>query len=191
MRVDEGESRFMHAFHVDDGIFCMRVEDFLDYFTSIIAVRDFDRKVHGYEYEQPWKLQKSFLATRTKEIMQDQQFIFTQEDTHNPTPVKVTAILTQQDPRLNQSYGAPYSDQRANIGLLVMGMGKSINVRENEKVANYDPNKEIVQRATRPFRTIVVQFGVLPGKYSVIPLVQNLSDPGQSRYTLRLYFNAP
>ena len=30
---------------------------------------------------------------------------------------------------------------------------------------------------------------MLPGKYSVMPLVQDLDDPSSSRYSLRLYFN--
>ena len=30
---DGGNSRFMHAWYEDDGIFCIRVEDFLKFFT--------------------------------------------------------------------------------------------------------------------------------------------------------------
>ena len=44
-------------------------------------------------------------------------------------------------------------------------------------------------RGCKPFRTVVANFNVLPGKYSVIPLVHNFADPSASRYSLRLYFN--
>jgi len=33
MRTDGGNSRFMHGWYLNDGIFCMRIEDFLDYFS--------------------------------------------------------------------------------------------------------------------------------------------------------------
>lgn len=70
-----------------------------------------------------------------------------------------------------------------------MSMGKSLLVKRNERVTAYEPNKEVALRSAKPFRTIVVQFEVLPGKYSVIPLVENITNPSSSRYSLRLYFN--
>ena len=87
MRTDSGNARFMHGWYQDDGIFCMRIEEFLEFFTQMIVCRDFTEQFFGVEYDQPWQLQRSFLATRTKEIMQDRQFIFTQEHSGNPTPV--------------------------------------------------------------------------------------------------------
>lgn len=73
----------------------MRMEDFLDYFTTVIVCRDFTEQFFAVEYDQPWKLQPSFLKTSTKNIMQDRQFIFTQEATGDANPINVTAILTQ------------------------------------------------------------------------------------------------
>ena len=75
------------------------------------------------------------------------------------------------------------------MGLLVMSMGKGQNVRKGERVTAYEPTREVVMRGCKPFRTIVANFSVLPGKYSVIPLVQNFGDPAASRFSLRLYFN--
>ena len=57
------------------------------------------------------------------------------------------------------------------MGLLVMSMGKGQNVRKGERVTAYEPTREVVMRGCKPFRTIVANFSVLPGKYSVIPLV--------------------
>ena len=98
------------------------------------------------------------------------------------------AILTQQDPRLNQELGAEYKDHRANIGLLIMNMGKGLIVKKNEFVASYEPKKEIVQRPAKPFRTIVVSFAVMPGKYAIIPIMSGIKDE-TSRYSLKLFFN--
>ena len=71
MRTDGGNSRFLHAWNLDDGIFTMRVEDFLDYFTSIVVCRDWSEQFFGVEYEQPWKLTKSMLSTKSKTILED------------------------------------------------------------------------------------------------------------------------
>lgn len=75
------------------------------------------------------------------------------------------------------------------MGLLVMNMGKGLGVKKNERVTSFEPVKEVAMRNCKPFRTIVVQFAVTSGKYSVIPLVKDFNDPGSSRYSLRLYFN--
>jgi len=98
------------------------------------------------------------------------------------------AVLTQQDPRLNQELGAEYKDHRANIGLLVMNMGKGLIVKKNEFVTSYEPKKEIVHQPAKPFRTMQVSFTVMPGKYAVIPVMTGIKDV-TSRYTLKLYFH--
>ena len=56
VRTDEGNSRFLHGWYLNDGIFAMRLEDFMDYFTQIIVCRDWSEQFFGVEYEQPWKL---------------------------------------------------------------------------------------------------------------------------------------
>ena len=52
-----------------------------------------------------------------------------------------------------------------------MNMGKGLIVKKNERVTTFEPTKEVVMRNCKPFRTIVAQFSVMPGKYSVMPLV--------------------
>ena len=68
-------------------------------------------------------------------------------------------------------------------------MGKGLIVKKNEKVTAHEVNKQVYMRNCKPFRTIVAQFSVLPGKYSVMPLTLNFNNPETSRYSLRLYFN--
>ena len=157
MRTDDGNSRFLHGWYMNDGIFAMRLEDFLDYFTQIIVCRDWTEQFFGIEYEQPWKLQKSYLSTKSKTILQDRQFIFTQEAKGNPVPIQITAIMTQEDPRLNQTFGAPYKDHRADIGMIVIDMGKGTIVKDGEMAgAGRAKNNEVAMKSAKPFRTIVV-----------------------------------
>ena len=66
-----------------------------------------------------------------------------------------------------------------------MSMGKGI-VRKNEKVANFEANKQVAFRSLRPFRTAVISFNAPPGKYSIIPLTDK--DMNGSRYQLKIYF---
>lgn len=77
---------------MDDGIFAMRVEDFMEMFTQIVVCRDFPSNNFGVEYNPAWKVQKGFAAQINKKILQDtRQFVFTQESAR---PVQVTALLT-------------------------------------------------------------------------------------------------
>ena len=67
-------------------------------------------------------------------------------------------------------------------------MGSGLIVKQNERVTSYNPDMEVYHRGTQPFKTVVVQFQVSVGKYSVIPLVMNQRNPLE-RYSLRMYFN--
>ena len=68
----------------------------------------------------------------------------------------MTAVLTQDDPRLKQALAAEYKEHRAEIGLLVMGMGKGSVVQKNERVTVYDANKQVALQHPKPARTTVV-----------------------------------
>ena len=67
-QTDGGDSRFMHVWRTDDGVFCMPIDDFLKHFTQITVVRDFSEATFGVEYECQWKPQKSFMATRSNPV---------------------------------------------------------------------------------------------------------------------------
>ena len=51
MRTDGGNPRFMHGWYHADGIFAMRIEDFLEHFTQITVCRDFTEQFFGVEYD--------------------------------------------------------------------------------------------------------------------------------------------
>ena len=67
-----------------------------------------------------------------------------------------------------------------------MSMGKSLVVKQNEKVSNYDASKVISYRSCGPFRTTVCQFTVSLGKYAVVPVVDRSMS---GYYKLKMYFN--
>lgn len=54
--LEEGvqDDRFKHQWFLDDGIFCMRVQDVLEYFTVVVAQRDYPENFFGVEYDQQW-----------------------------------------------------------------------------------------------------------------------------------------
>lgn len=68
-----------------------------------------------------------------------------------------------------------------------MKLGAGLIVKPNEKVANYDQNKEVALRNTKPFKTCVLQFSVLPGKYAIIPLLMDQKN-AETHYSLTVYF---
>jgi hypothetical protein len=47
---EEGDvisDRFIHKWYADDGIFAMRIEDFLTYFSQLTVCRDFPTHCYG------------------------------------------------------------------------------------------------------------------------------------------------
>jgi hypothetical protein len=147
-------SRFAHAWFKNDGIFFMRVEDFLTYFNQLVVCRPFPENHFGIEFSAVWRPTESFLPK--KSLMNDRQYVLTYDNVQQP--VKVTAILTQDDPRLNQDLASEYKNHRTEMGLLIMNMGKGTVVQKNQRVTAYDANRQIALQLPRPVRTTVVQF---------------------------------
>lgn len=69
-----------------------------------------------------------------------------------------------------------------------MSMGKSFLYKKHDRVTSFERHKQVELKNPQPFRTLMAQFAVPPGKYAVIPLVSQLKDPS-SRYQLRLHFH--
>lgn len=130
-------SRYSHQWYQDDGIFVMRVEEFVQYFNQLVVCRPFPENHFGVEFGVNWKPVPTFLPK--KSVMNDRQFVFTLESVSQA--VKVTAVLTQDDPRLNQELASEFKQHRAEIGLCVMNMGKGSVVQKNERVTSYNPDR--------------------------------------------------
>ena len=98
----ETSERYQHAWYQDDGVFCMMVEDVAEYFTQIVVCRDFPENFFAVEYDQAWNVQKGFIDQKERGLLQDtKQFVFTQEMTTSTVPVTVTAVMSQEDPRMD------------------------------------------------------------------------------------------
>jgi hypothetical protein len=53
---EEDNERQKHQWYHDDGIFCMRAEDVLEYFTVLVVVRDYPKNYHAVEFSQEWNV---------------------------------------------------------------------------------------------------------------------------------------
>ena len=69
-------------------------------------------------------------------------------------------------------------------------MGKSLIVKEHEKISSYDKSKLLSYRTVGPYRSTVCQFQAASGKYSILPIVQDAKNLS-GFYKLRIYFNCP
>lgn len=43
--------RYLHRWNVEDGIFVMKIEDFLDTFNNLVVCRDFPDNFYGIKFE--------------------------------------------------------------------------------------------------------------------------------------------
>ncbi len=46
--------RYIHRWNAEDGIFVMRIEDFVEMFNTIVVTRDFPESSFGVKYEDEW-----------------------------------------------------------------------------------------------------------------------------------------
>lgn len=95
MNVLDGYSdneRYIHRWNVEDGIFVMKIEDFVEMFNSVIVVRDFPDSSFGVKFEDEWAPSYGFPHPKNVNWLNNKQYIFTFE---NPLvkEVKVTALL--------------------------------------------------------------------------------------------------
>jgi hypothetical protein len=62
-------SRYTHQWYQDDGIFVMRIDDFLQHFNQLVVCRPFPENHFGVEFSAIWKPTESFLPKKT--VMND------------------------------------------------------------------------------------------------------------------------
>jgi hypothetical protein len=46
--------RYIHRWNVDDGIFAMKIEDFVEMFNTVVVVRDFPESSFGVKFDDEW-----------------------------------------------------------------------------------------------------------------------------------------
>ena len=174
--------RYLHRWNAEDGIFVMKIEDFIEMFNAVIVVRDFPDNCFGVKFEDEWGPSFGFPHPKNPNWLNNKQYIFTFE---NPLlkEIKVTAVLSQSDPRFISSLHPPYKEHRVQIGLVVLKMGKV-----EDKVKYYDVTKKVLLKKPTSARSIAVILN-LPqgGKYCIIPVTKFSNDV--QRYDLKLYFH--
>lgn len=146
--------RYLHRWNAEDGIFVMRIEDFIEMFNSVLAVRDFPDGIFGVRFDGEWAPSYGFPHPKNPNFLNNKQYIFSIE---NPLvkEIKVTAVLSQDDPRFVTSLHPPYRDNRVQIGLIVLRMSKI-----EDKVKYYDVNKKILLKKPTNARSIVVNLSL-------------------------------
>jgi hypothetical protein len=84
--------RYKHRWNVEDGIFVMRIEDFVEMFNMMVIGRDFPDSIFGLKFDDEWAPSHGFPHPKNTNWLNNKQYIFTFE---NPLvqEVKVTAIL--------------------------------------------------------------------------------------------------
>jgi hypothetical protein len=103
--------RYIHRWNAEDGIFVMKIEDFVEMFNQIVVVRDFPDSCFGVKFEDEWSPSYGFPHPKNVNWLNNKQYIFTFE---NPLvkEIKVTAILSQNDPRFVTTLHPPYKENR-------------------------------------------------------------------------------
>jgi hypothetical protein len=68
--------RYVHEWFSDDGIFCMRIEDFISYFNTIYVVRDFPDNYEGVKYSNKWDPSFGYPHKKNVEWIKNRQYVF-------------------------------------------------------------------------------------------------------------------
>ena len=84
--------RYIHRWNVEDGIFVMKLDDFLEMFNCITVGRDYPDSYFGIKFDDEWAPSFGFPHPKNPDWLKNKQFIFTFD---NPMvkEVRVTAII--------------------------------------------------------------------------------------------------
>ena len=140
--------RYIHRWNINDGIFCIKIEDFVEMFNMVIVSRDFPNTYFGIQYDHQWAPSFGFPHPKNSNWINNKQFIFSLD---NPTvkDFKVNIILQQDDPRFIASLHPPFKQNRVQMGLIVLKMSKI-----EDSVKFYEANKKVYIKKPTPYRTI-------------------------------------
>lgn len=138
--------RYIHRWNVEDGIFVMKLDDFVEMFNTVIIGRDFPDNYFGLKFEDEWAPSFGFPHPKNSNWLNNKQYIFTYD---NPMvkEIKVTIVLQQDDPRFISLLHPPYKDHRVQIGLMVIKMSKI-----EDKLKYYDASKKVLIKKPTPSR---------------------------------------
>ena len=72
--------RYVHRWFSNDGIFCMKIEDFAEYFNTIYIVRDFPEDFEGVKYSNSWNPSNGHPHKKNTDWIKNPQYIFKVND---------------------------------------------------------------------------------------------------------------
>lgn len=167
---NQDNPRYVHEWYLDDGIFCIRIEDFAHYFNTLYIIRDFPDNFEQVKYLGSWDPSFGYPHKKNVEWIKNNQYIFKVND---QKAVEMIFILQQKDPRLISSNIPPYHLKLLKIGFIICKIAST-----EDELKFYHESKEIFRKD--PCRNRFVQGGVtLPiGKYALIPVTENAGDCG-------------
>lgn len=84
--------RYIHRLDEDDGIFVMKIEDFVEMFNQLIVCRDFPDNYFGLRFDDEWAPSQGFPHPKNSNWLNNKQFIFSFD---NPMikDIKVSLLL--------------------------------------------------------------------------------------------------
>ncbi|CAI2382659.1 unnamed protein product [Moneuplotes crassus] len=177
---NQDNPRYVHQWYSDDGIFCMRIEDFAQYFNSIYIMRDFPDNFEGVKYTSKWDPSFGYQNKKNVDWIKNPQYVFKVND---QKPVDFTIFLQQKDPRFISSNSPPYIPKLLNIGFLVCKIAST----ENE-LKFYHESKEIYRKSPTCKRFVHGKLSLPIGRYILVPFTENTGDC--SEFQLKFFFDS-
>lgn len=144
-----------HVWGRNDNIFIMAFEDFLQYFNTLMAVRDFPDEWSGIRYYTAWSPSYG-IPPKGKTWFKNPQYVF-----HLKKTTQVSLRLQQPDPRSIAENRPPF---KKYVMLIVV-----FRLDPSEKtVENFDPKKIVLQSQGADSRSVMIGGDLKPGKYCVV-----------------------
>lgn len=168
------KDEMMHVWGRNDNIFIMEFDDFLTYFNTLMAVRDFPDEWSGIRYFTSWSPSYG-IPPRGKTWYKNPQFTF-----YIKKNTQISIRLQQPDPRSLGDNRPPFKKFVLLIVVFKIDMAE-------KSVEEFDPKKIILQSQGADSRSVMVGGDLKPGKYCIVLL--NAVEGAVSDCYLSIYFN--
>ena len=163
-----------HKWGRNDNIFIMAFEDFLTYFNTLMAVRDFPDEWSGIRYFTSWSPSYG-IPPKGKTWFKNPQYIF-----HLKKTTQISFRLQQPDPRSIAENRPPF---KKYVMLIVVF---KLDISE-KSVETFDPKKIAMQSQGADSRSVMVGGEMKPGKYCAV--LFNAVEGAVTEAYLSFYFN--
>ena len=166
------KEELVHKFGKNDNIFIMAIEDFIRYFNTLMAVRDFPDEWSGVRYFTKWSPSYG-LPPRAPQWVKNPHFPFTLT-----TTTELAINLQQPDLRC-------FADSRPPMKKLVLMFLIFKNTEQTLKV--YSSANTVAQSTAADSRSVTVEKELPPGDYIIS--IFTAAEGATSDCYLSIYFN--